>query len=230
MPQKTQPVDLSESELAPSAGAKNDLDLAARLESASDAIDREVLSLSARPVDQMVDPIAAFHNRSNRFLTQAKEMEILGRLARWATGRSLLMAKAELARGKFEAWLRRHRDTLGFGKSSAENYMKLARKFPTATLFLAEETPLRGLYSPKKSEDDGDNNAAPDDAPTFEPKRKFPGPSRTEALMKSLTGLQKRLRLVTESDVRITGDQLVQLKLVKTEIDRFFKTILSQHS
>lgn len=52
-------------------------------------------------------------------------------------------------------------------------------------------------------------------------------PSKTEALEKSLTNLQKRLRLVTESGEKLKSHQITQLKLVKAQIDRFYETIIN---
>lgn len=142
-------------------------------------------------------------------------------------GRALLMVKRALVHGQFENWLEGHREMLGFGKSSAENFMKLARNYPTAARFLEEELPLREMYE-RDAASEGDDSSSNDETED-QSSRAASLSSKTDTLLKSLTtGAEGSRRHVSESDQRLDDDQLRQLKLVKMELDRFFEKILNQ--
>lgn len=195
---------------------------------AAEAVEREIHELMERSLgpDQMIETITLYRGQADSFAGQAETLRILGRLNRWATGRVLLLVKAALKHGQFEEWLGRHREALGFGKSSAENFMKLARGYPTAGRLLEEELPLREMYGREVDQKDDDPTTTED--PEVPNRRAGGLPSKTDALMKIMTSVQKQLRLVSESDQRLNDDQLRQLKLVKVELDRFFEKILNQ--
>jgi cell division protein ZapA (FtsZ GTPase activity inhibitor) len=203
-------------------------DIENTVKQAAEAMDREINELLKRPLDpdQMIGTITMYLGRANTFAGQAETLRILGRLNRWGTGRVLLLVKAALKHGQFEEWLGRHREALGFGKSSAENFMKLARDYPAAGRFLEEELPLREMYGRDADSEDDDSTTTQE---SKDPNTRVAGcPSKTEALLKILTTVQKQLRHVSESDQRPDDDQLRQLKLVKTELDRFFEKIFNQ--
>lgn len=193
------------------------------VKNAAEAVDREIHELTERSLDpdQMIELITRYRGQADSFSGQAETLRILGRLNRWAAGRVLLLAKAALKHGQFEEWLEGHREDLGFGKSSAENFMKLARDYPTAALFLKEELPLRELYGREAAGEDGPST-------TNARSRVSDLPSKTDTLLKTLTTVQKQMRHVSESDQAIDDDQLRQLKLAKAELDRFFEKILNQ--
>lgn len=195
---------------------------------AAEAMDREIHELTSRPLtpDLMIESITRYRDRANSFAGQAEKLRILGRLNRWAMGRVLLMVKTALKHGPFEAWLEGHREMLGFGKSSAENYMKLARDYHTTGRFLEVELPLREMYGREVDQNDDDPTTTED--PEVPDRRAGGPPSKTEALLRTLTTVQKQLRHVSESDQRLDDDQLRQVKLVKVELDRFFEKILNQ--
>lgn len=195
---------------------------------AAEDTDREINELTERSLDldQMIGSIAMYRIRANSFAGQAEKLRILGRLNRWAMGRALLMVKRALVHGQFENWLEGHREMLGFGKSSAENFMKLARNYPTAARFLEEELPLREMYE-RDAASEGDDSSSNDETED-QSSRAASLSSKTDTLLKSLTTVQKQLRHVSESDQRLDDDQLRQLKLVKMELDRFFEKILNQ--
>jgi len=194
----------------------------------AEAMDQEILELSERSLapDRMINSISEYRNRADSFAGQAEKLRILGRLNRWATGRVLMMVKRSLKHGQFENWLQEHREVLGFGKSSAENFMKLARNYPTAARFLEEELPLREMYE-RDAALEGDDSSSNDETED-QSSRAASLSSKTDTLLKSLTTVQKQLRHVSESDQRLDDDQLRQLKLVKVELDRFFEKILNQ--
>lgn len=181
----------------------------------------------ALPVHELVEPIANFVTRERQCIFEAGHLSATSRLNRWATGRLLIAAKKSLKHGAFEAWLEEHRLKLGFGKSTAENYMKLARKYETAEQFMMEDAPLREMYERGKVLEDEEFETS--DHPKAG-KDKLAGPSKAECLMNCLTSLQKRMRHLTESDEQLEPSQVRQLTLVKDEIDRFFNQIINQNS
>jgi hypothetical protein len=181
----------------------------------------------ALPVHELVEPIANFVTRERQCAIQAGRLSATSRLNRWATGRLLIAAKKSLRHGTFEAWLEEHRLKLGFSKSTAENYMKLARKYETAEQFMMEDAPLREMYERGKVLEDEEFETS--DKPKAG-KDKFAGPSKAECLMSCLTSLQKRMRHLMESGEQLEPNQVRQLTLVKDEIDRFFNQIITKNS
>jgi hypothetical protein len=230
------PQTVNQSELAPDTNearlgaVAEDADQPTDLQAAAWEIDRKIVSVVTGPVEHMVEPIVAFRRSVDHCALQAGNLEVMARLNKWAMGRILRVVKAELKHGQFEAWLKQHRDELGFGKSSAENYMALAAQYRSAHHFLKEDAPLRELYNRQHADEDDDSCEAATQVEHEQQieRGKLNHASKAEALMKSLTTLQKRLRHLTETDEQLEADQIRQLKLVKTEIDRFFNAIINK--
>jgi hypothetical protein len=196
---------------------------------AAEEIDTEVnkLGRSLKGPDQIIAPIARYQEQANAFEGQVDNLLTLARLNRWATGRLLLVVKERLKHGQFERWLEDRRDMLGFSKSSAENYMKLARDYTTARRFLEKVAPLREMYARGEAQKETDplDTKAPKDSHARSTER----PTKMEAMMKTMTGLQKCLRHVSESEEKLDKGQLDQLKLVKIELDRFFEKLIADN-
>ena len=191
---------------------------------AASEIDLTVGKFVSLPAHELVEPISNFVTREHQCVVQAGRLSGTGRLNRWATGRLLLAVKKSVKHGMFEAWLEEHRPKLGFGKSSAENYMKLARKYETAERFLKEDAPLREMYERDNASEESDTPNSPKAG-----KDTSAGLSKAECLMKCLTTLQKRMCQLTESGEQLEAEQICQLKLVKDEIDRFFNHLINQN-
>ena len=192
---------------------------------AASEIDLTLGKLISLPAHELVEPISTFVTLEHQCVVQAGRLSGTGRLNRWATGRLLLAVKKSVKHGMFEAWVEEHRPKLGFGKSSAENYMKLARKYETAERFLKGDASLREMYERGNVSEESDTSERPKAG-----KDTSAGTSKAECLMKCLTTLQKRMRHLTESGEQLETDQVRQFKLVKNEIDRFFNHLINQDS
>ena len=193
-------------------------DLSLDLKTIAEQLDAEVLKVIDLPADQMIEPILKFMDLERSNMQHAEKLTALSRLHCWATGQALIGAKKKIKRGKFESWIKAN---FSFSKSSAENYMKLARDYPNAMSFLEKETPLRQLYADKAQSTE--DCAPAEDA--FVDSTKIEPSSKIELMLNSLTNSQKCMRHVTESEEQLDDHQIGQFDLVFKELERYRKII-----
>jgi hypothetical protein len=101
---------------------------------------------------------------------------------------------------------------------TSQRYMQLAKQCDNVRALLEWSPSLRQAYiacgilpepPEREKEDEGDADAA-----------------MREALLSSITGIQKKLRLFSRLEGKLGAAEKTQLKLAKVEIDKFFDQIL----
>lgn len=135
----------------------------------------------------------------------------------WATGKLLNAAKSRFGRGSFGTWRNENLDLGAISERTLQRYMLLAKNYPDVKALLHWNPGLRQAYvacgilpEPERTVGEVDDEPAP----------------KTQALLTSLSSLQKNLRLFTGSGEKLVKADLTQLKLMRDELNRFFDQVI----
>lgn len=135
----------------------------------------------------------------------------------WATGKLLNAAKFRSDHGSFGTWRNENLDLGAISERTLQRYMLLAKNYPDVKALLHWNSGLRQAYvacgilpEPEKTVGEVDDEPAP----------------KTRALLTSLSGLQKNLRLFTGSGEKLVKADLTQLRLMRDELNRFFNQVI----
>jgi hypothetical protein len=136
----------------------------------------------------------------------------------WACGMLLNSAKTRLGRIGFGQWRDANLVPDVMSERTTQRYMKLADSSKNVKALLEWSPSLRQAYIacgvlPESEPSAGDEE--PDESP------------KTRALLSSLTGLQKNLRLFSGSGESLGKGERKQLELVRMELNQFFDEILA---
>jgi len=136
----------------------------------------------------------------------------------WACGMLLNMAKKKHGRSGFGQWRDAYLVPAVMSERTSQRYMKLADASKDVKSLLEWSPSLRQAYIacgvlPESERSTGDQDE--DESP------------RTRALLTSLTGLQKNLRLFSGSRESLGKGERTQLALVRAELNQFFDKILA---
>jgi hypothetical protein len=162
--------------------------------------------------------ISAFSKQASGFSLHALKAGASALVYAWACGKLLNTAKANLGRGDFGAWRDEHLGDDVLSERTSQRYMQLAKQSDNVKALLEWSPSLRQAYiacgilpEPERAGgDEGDSD---------EVKR--------QALLSSITGMQKKLRLFSGLKGKLGAAEKTQLKLAKREIDAFFDQILA---
>ena len=136
----------------------------------------------------------------------------------WACGKLLNAAKVKFAHGDFGKWRAAKLEPGAISDRTSQRYMKLAKEWEDIRALLEWSPTLRQAYIacgilPEPPEQNVDDK---EDADTM----------KRQALLASITGIQKKLRVFSGLKGRLGPAEETQLKLAKMEIDRLFDEIL----
>jgi hypothetical protein len=141
-------------------------------------------------------------------------------LYQWSMGKMILAMKEKLPHGDFGKWRNENLVKANIMcERTSQRYMDLTTDHPDVRAF------LEATASRLQSEPVGDTDDASE---ASHPKNKT---SKANALLSALSGLQNKLRRFAESKEKLSADQLIQLRNVKDEIDRFYeRTLADDHA
>lgn len=160
--------------------------------------------------DQLASSIRLCLKQANLAEGHLTHLDAYKKALCWTIGKMLLSVKSQLEKGEMKQWRKDHLEEMELSESSADNYIRLAKKFDDTQTLIADKRPLRELYGASQKEAD-----------------KLPPPTRPEKVMKDCTTLQRDLRLLKDSGEPLSKEQLIQLKLSKDAIDQDFETLFS---
>lgn len=136
----------------------------------------------------------------------------------WGCGKLLNAAKEKYGRSEFGRWRDTNLVPFVMSERTSQRYMQLANLHDDVRALLEWNPGLRQAYvacgilpEPERADGEEDKEKAP----------------KTQAVLRSLTGLQKNLRLFTTSGEKLGKIERTQLALVRRELNRFFDQILS---
>jgi hypothetical protein len=180
-------------------------------------IQKVIARMEGSDVKNLLADILSYSGRASKYAQTTIDASRLALLCAWTCGKLINAAKKTLGRGGFGAWRDEHLTKSGLSTRTSQRYMKLAESYRDVDSLLGDGLGLRKSYiacgilpEPEK----------PDTKPVTEEAPK------TAALLKSLTGLQKRLRQLTQSKVELQKPQITQLKLLRNELDRIFNQLI----
>ena len=135
----------------------------------------------------------------------------------WACGKLLNAAKKKYGRNEFGRWRDANLVPYAMSERTSQRYMQLASLHDDVRALLEWNPGLRQAYiacgilpEPERAEGVEDEE----------------GTSKALALLRSVTGLQKNLRVFADSGGKLGKAERRQLALVRDELNRFFDQIL----
>ncbi len=166
---------------------------------------------------KLLGSIKHYSERAAEHAGSAVNASALALVCAWTCGRMLNAAKAKLGRGGFGQWRDEHLVPDVMSERTSQRYMKLAESCHDVRALLDWGPSLRQAYvacgilpEPERTADERDEEEAP----------------KTRALLTSVSGLQKNLRLFTSSGEKLSRGDRTQLQLMRDELNRFFDQIL----
>ena len=165
----------------------------------------------------MVKSIQMCANQAARFSEFTAQTGMTAIIYAWACGKLLNATKAKLGRGDFGAW---REDKLGaevMSERTSQRYMQLAKQHDDVRALLVRSPSLRQAYVAC--------GILPEPEPTVGEEEEETSP-KTRALLTSLTGLQRNLRLFSGSGEKLKKPERTQLTLMRDELNQFFDELL----
>ena len=162
--------------------------------------------------------INAFSKQVAGFALEAVESGAAALVYAWACGKLLNSAKAKFGRGDFGEWRAGKLEPGVISERTSQRYMKLAKDWDDIRALLEWSPTLRQAYiacgvlpePPERNVNDGEDAEA----------------IKRQALLSSITGIQKKLRVFSGLKGKLGAAEKTQLKLAKMQIDEFFDQIL----
>ncbi|MEI6819345.1 MAG: hypothetical protein WCL19_07055, partial [Verrucomicrobiota bacterium] len=124
----------------------------------------------------------------------------------------------KLGRGDFGDWRKKHLCD-DITERTSQRYMQLAKRYEDVRALLEWSPSLRQAYIACGILPEPPERAADEESDADEIKR--------QALLSSITGIQKKLRLFYGLKGKLGAGDKTQLKLAKQQIDEFFQQILN---
>jgi hypothetical protein len=141
----------------------------------------------------------------------------------WTCGSALNAAKKKSKHGTFESWF--HREFLNsksidhqFSFRTAQRYMRIASKYPTAAEVIGSSASLRQAYQAC-----GILPAPPEDE---KPADKDRDAAARVSLLKGVVSVRDRLLKFSEKKIPLDEDTRKELVDTKSEIDRLFASLM----
>lgn len=167
---------------------------------------------------ELLHGIIEFSKRAADYAQQAVQFGGTALVYAWACGKLLNAAKSKLGRGKFGAWRIKTLESNYISERTSQRYMQLATQYPEVKPLLQWSPGLRQAYiacgilpeSPEKESAIIDKSTA----------------IQRQALLSSITGIQRKLRLFADLKGQLDASDKTQLQLAKNQIDEFFSRIL----
>lgn len=178
------------------------------------AIETLLPALEKMAEPELVETMVRYSAEAAGFSHQALRAGAQALVSAWACGRVLLAAKAKFGRGKFGAWRQDRLVPAVMSERTSQRYMRLAEECPDVRLLLKWSPGLRQAYISCGILPELDREAAKQDKGR---------PSPAKALIASISGLEKRFRRFSSSPAKFRKADIIQLKVLKDELDRWFR-------
>ena len=181
------------------------------------AVEKQIKLVEDMSVGDLSDTIEIYADQAARYSQIALKSGASALVYAWACGKLLNAAKARLGRGDFGKWRTENLLSDSLSERTTARYMMLAKQCDDVKSLLEWSPSLRQAYiacgilpEPERTSAEEGEDTAP----------------KTHALLTSLSGLQKNLRLFTGSGEKLGKADLTQLKLMRDELDRFFEQVI----
>ena len=172
--------------------------------------------IGAEPI---IPPIKDFAIQATKLSRQAIQTGASVLVYAWACGKLLIAAKAKLGRSDFGEWRDKNLGPDVISERTSQRYMVLAKQCDDVKALLEWSPSLRQAYiacgilpePPERENTDGIDSDQ----------------IKREALLASITGIQKKLRMFSGLKGKLGAADKTHLKLAKRQIDKFFEQILA---
>jgi hypothetical protein len=162
--------------------------------------------------------IKGYAQKADSFSKEAVHLGASALVFAWASGKLLNAAKAKLGRGDFGQWRDKKLGRSVMSERTSQRYMQLAKQCDDVKSLLEWNSSLRQAYiacgilpePPIREVDEEDD----------------PDAAKRRALVSSITGIEKKLRVFSGLKGKLRAAEKKQLKQAKKEIDEFFDQIL----
>jgi hypothetical protein len=169
--------------------------------------------------DPIIPSIKNFAEQAATLSRQAVQTGASALVYAWACGKLLNTVKVHLGRGAFGLWREDLILTEYLSERTSQRYMQLAKQFDDVKSLLKWSPSLRHAYiacgilpEPEARDTEEEDNDLP----------------KTRALLSSLNGLQRNLRLFAGSTEKLGKADLTELRLVRDELNQLFNEIIPQ--
>jgi hypothetical protein len=167
--------------------------------------------------DPIIPSIKKFAKQAADLSRQAVKTGASALVYAWACGKLLIAAKTKLKRSDFGKWRDENLGADVISERTSQRYMQLAKQFDNVETLLKWSPSLRQAYiacgilpEPEARDTEEEDNDLP----------------KTRALLTSLNGLQRNLRLFAGSTEKLGKAELTELKLVRDELNQFFNQVI----
>jgi hypothetical protein len=182
-------------------------------------VERRLSDLDGMSEAKLLGEIKSYAGHAARHAQSAVQSAASAVVYAWGCGKLLEAAKARVGHGKFDKWREQNLGKEVMSQRTSQRYMKLAKDWENVEALLEWHPTLRQAYIAS-----GVLPAPPDRQHPVDGDREA---AKRQALLSSITGIQKRLRLFDGVKGELEADEKAQLKLAKAEIDEFFDRIFS---
>jgi hypothetical protein len=179
-----------------------------------EAIIKSNKEIGAEPI---IPPIKDFAIQARGLSRQAVQIGASALVYAWACGKLLIAAKAKLGRSDFGEWRDKNLGPDVISERTSQRYMVLAKQCDDVKSLLEWSPSLRQAYiacgilpEPEARDTEEVDNDLP----------------KTRALLTSLNGLQRNLRLFAGSTEKLGKAELTELMLVRDELNQFFNQVI----
>ena len=181
-------------------------------------VEETVARASSMSDAKIVTSIKDYSSRATKHAHTAVESGASALVYAWGSGKLLNAAKTKLGRGDFGDWRKKHLCD-DITERTSQRYMQLAKRYEDVRALLEWSPSLRQAYIACGILPEPPERAADEESDADEIKR--------QALLSSITGIQKKLRLFYGLKGKLGAGDKTQLKLAKQQIDEFLQQILN---
>jgi len=165
--------------------------------------------------------ISTFSKDASESAQRASNEVAAALVSAWACGKLLNEAKTRCGHRDFGEWRRNNLDAGVISERTSQRYMQLARHHASVKALLELSPGLRQAYIacgilPEPPEREQIEAGDAEDA-------------KKKTLLSGVAGIQTRLRKIAILNVKLAASEKKELRSVKVEIDKFFKTILGRN-
>lgn len=182
-------------------------------------IEAMLAEITGLPDDEILKRIKDFSSCAVGLARQAMVLGANALACAWACGTMLNQMKAKLGHGAFVDWLEKHLVPERISVRKCQRFMKIAKSWSDVHTLIEEQPGLMAAYKACGiiSEDSGaDDESTGKDDPESVTK-----PSSALKLLRSLSSVQKCMRLFKDSGEVLNDGEVSQIALVMEQLNRF---------